>query len=161
MYPCYRTGAVGLVALLGIFLAIPGCSPGKNKGTVKGTVEFFGKKLTAGTVTFQTKDGRTGAGNIDVNGNYSVADAPVGQCTITVKVPNVGALPGMAQGGPKPPGNMPPMRPPGGDAPDSNASLIDPSKIVQIPGKYAKPETSNLNFTVERGENKYDITLSP
>jgi hypothetical protein len=122
---------------------------------------FFDKKLTAGTVTFTSADGRAGSGPIDFNGNYEVGDAPLGPCTITVRVPQPPPMmPGAGKMG-QPPKGMPPMRAPGGDAPDDSSTLIDPNKIVKIPGKYAKPETSGLTFTVERGENQHNITLTP
>jgi hypothetical protein len=159
MYVLHRTSTAVLLVLAGVLFLSAGCSS-RSRGVVKGKVEFFGKKLTAGTVAFQTTDGRVGSGNIDFNGNYTVTDAPLGPCTITVRVPQTGQMPGGMKA-PKPPPGMPAMKPPGGEAEDSGAGLIDPSKIVQIPGKYAKTDTSGLTFTVERGEQTHDITLTP
>jgi hypothetical protein len=155
----HRTSTLILIALASMLVVSAGCAS-RSKGIVKGQVMFFDKKLTAGTVAFQSADGRIGSGNIDFNGNYTVYDAPLGPCSVTVRVPQMsqGAPKGLAQ----PPKGMPPMRPPGGDAAaDADSSMIDPHKIVSIPGKYAKPETSGLNFTVEKGEQTYNITLTP
>jgi hypothetical protein len=155
----HRTSAAALLVLAGALFVSAGCSS-RGKGVVKGQVVFFDKKLTAGTVAFQTQDGRVGSGNIDFNGNYSVNDAPLGPCTVTVRVPQVGQAPPGTKG-PQAPKGMPPMRPPGGEADVPSSSLIDPSKIVQVPGKYAKAETSDLKFTVEKGEQTWNITLTP
>jgi hypothetical protein len=159
MHVPHRASTAGLLVLAAVLVVSAGCAH-RGKGVVKGQVVFFDKKLTAGTVSFQTQDGRIGSGNIDFSGNYTVADAPVGPCTVTVRVPQMTQMPGMKSYA-KPPGNMPPMRPPGREVEESGASLVDPSKIVQIPGKYAKPETSGLTFTVEKGEQTYNITLTP
>jgi hypothetical protein len=158
----HRSRAAGLLFLAGLLAASAGCGPNqKARAVVKGNVKFFDKHLTAGSVTFIGKDGvLSGTGNIDYDGNYTVADAPLGPCTVVVKVPELTNMPaGMKP--PKPPPGVPDMKPPGGEGGGSDASLIDPSKIVKIPGKYAKPDTSGLSFTVERGQNSYDITLSP
>jgi hypothetical protein len=157
----HRARTAGFLLLIGLLAASAGCGVNyKAKAIVKGQVVFFDKKLTAGTVSFQTADGRSGAGNIDFNGNYTVTDAPIGQCKVTVAVPRLSGMPPGMRGPAKPPGNMPPMRPPGG-ADTDEASLIDPGKIVQIPGKYASVDTSGLSFTVEKGEQTYNITLTP
>ncbi len=158
-----RNSTIALLVLAGVLYVSAGCSS-RQRAVVKGEVVFFDKKLTTGTVSFETQDGkRIGTGNIDFNGHYTVNDAPVGPCTVTVRVPRVPTTPlGQKMIAPKAPGNMPPMRPPGGeDSGDSGVSLIDPTKIVTIPGKYAKAETSGLTFTVAPGENTFDITLTP
>lgn len=149
--------SVGLVLLC---FTLAGCHSSKGRAKVKGKVKFFDKTLTAGTVSFHGKDGQVGTGNIDFQGNYEVGNAPLGDVTITVSVPQ--AMRGPTRGGPspKPPPGVPEMRPPG-EAGASSTPAIDLSKIVQIPGKYASPESSGLKYTVESGEQTHDITLSP
>lgn len=153
-----------VLALMAVMFT--GCSESaRAKAKVKGRVKFFDKFLNAGTVTFTSKDGKAvGSSNIDADGNYDMSDAPVGEVTITVKVPQ---LPKLAKGElPKnvPPKGMPSMAPGGGgggEAPAMPASF-DASKIVQIPGKYGSVDTSGLNYTVEKGgPHTKDITLSP
>jgi hypothetical protein len=152
--------------VVGLCLIGFGCGPTSGRAKVKGKVKFFDKYLTAGTVTFTAKDGRTGSGNIDFDGNYEVGDAPVGDCVITVKVPT---LPQFAAAGKdkmpssaKRPSGLPEMKAPGA-ADDTNftPNTIDPSRIVQIPGKYGSVDTSGLTYTVGRGEQTKDITLTP
>jgi len=143
-----------------LLLAGVGCgSSNKARAKVKGRVKFFDKTLTCGTVAFIASDGRVGSGNIDFEGNYEVSDAPIGDTTITVTVPQ-GARGPAAGGSPKPPPGVPDMKPPGGLG-GTPSPPIDPSKIVPIPAKYAQTETSGLKYTVEKGEQTKNITLSP
>jgi hypothetical protein len=160
MHLLHRAGTAGLLVLAALLLQA-GCTS-KRRAVVRGQIMFFDKKLTAGTVYFHGANGQVGAGPIDFNGNYEVNDAPVGSCTITVRVPQAPQMPPGGGGNPgKPPKGMPPMRAPGGEEAADSSPAIDASKIVKIPGKYTKPESSGLTYTVEPGENKHDITLSP
>jgi len=129
------------------------------RAKVKGRVKFFDKNLTCGTVAFTTKDGRVGSGQIDFDGNYEVNDAPIGDTTITVRVPVVPVGPKGSSGALKPPPGIPEMKSPGGEK--TAAPVIDPKKIVEIPNKYNNVETSGLTYTVVKGEQTHDITLSP
>jgi hypothetical protein len=152
----FRRG--GLV-LLFLCIAIAGCGPTKAKGKVTGRVKFFDKYLTCGTVGFTTEDGRIGSATIDFDGNYEMANAPVGEVTVTVSVPRLPKGP-MGKGPAKPPPGVPEMRPPGSGG-ATPAPSFDPTKIVEIPEKYEKVETSGLKYTVEKGEHTHNITLSP
>lgn len=159
----FRSAAIVMTLLA---LLVSGCGSGSHpRAKVKGRVKFFDKYLTAGTVAFTTKDGKyTGSANIDADGNYEMTDAPIGEVTITVKVP---VIPKMGKGdAPKnlPPKGLPAMTPSGAAASDSTSftpTNFDASKIVQIPGKYGSVDTSGLTYTVEKGQNQKDITLSP
>jgi len=147
----------GSFVLLVLCLTLAGCAS-NARAKVKGKVKFFDKTLTAGTVSFTAKDGRQGTGNIDFEGNYEVGDAPVGDVTITVITPVAPKLPPGAMGPPKPPPGVPDMKGHGGSTP---APAIDPSKIVEIPGKYGKVETSGLTYTVVKGDQEKNIVLTP
>jgi hypothetical protein len=156
----HRVG--GGCLLLFFVLAVVGCGSNYNaRATVRGQVKFFDKTLTAGTVAFEGSDGRIGSANIDFNGNYEMTDAPIGEVKITVVTPTA-ARPG-AKGNfeAKPPAGMPPMQSPGDVGAGGAAASIDPSKIVSVPGKYAKADTSGLKFTVQPGEQTHNIVLSP
>jgi hypothetical protein len=157
-----KTG--GLLLLVGLLSASAGCSPGyKSRGTVKGQVTISGKPLYVGTVTFVTDDNRSGSATIDQNGNYVMGDAPVGDVKVTVTVPKVGGMAGMMGGKPARP------KSPVGEMKDPNnpsqggpaAAPVDPSKIVPIPDKYSTVETSGLTYKVEKGEQTFDIKLTP
>jgi hypothetical protein len=152
-----RPGGLGFLV---VCIALVGCGPDqKARARVKGQVKFFDKHLTCGTVGFMTKDGRSGSANIDFDGNYDMNDAPIGDVTITVSVPRMKMGPA-ASGPPKPPAGVPEMRPPGGIG-GGTSPMIDPSKIVEIPPRYESSETSKLSYTVVKGEQTHNITLSP
>ena len=153
-----RARNLGLLILL---LTVVGCGSGLAKAKVKGRVKFFDKYLNTGTVAFMSKDGQIGAANIDADGNYEMSDAPVGDVTITVTITGQGGQMSGEKSMPKAPVGVPAMRPPGGDGGTSGPPLIDPKKMVQIPPKYSKPDTSGLTYTVQKGEQTHNITLSP
>jgi len=152
----------GRFVLLFLLLLVTGCSGTHPRAKVKGWVKFDGKLLPYGKVTFMSKDGVNGTGDIDVDGTYEVPDAPIGDVTILVTTPP------SAKGGPggehdlaKPPGNMGPMRPPGSPDPKGTAADFDTSKIVSIPLRYGSLDSSDQKYTVVRGEQTKNIILSP
>ena len=134
----------------------------KARGVVKGRVTTGKKPLTTGTVMFVNKNGITASADIDVQGNYEMKDAPIGECQVTVTVaelpmdPSVRArLKGEGKG-PK----MPDMKAPeGGEGPGLPSAPSVPKEVVPIDAKYSKPDTSGLNFKVEKGEQTYNIDL--
>jgi hypothetical protein len=150
----HSTRACGGLLLFGLLAFAVGCGPNyKARGTVKGTVTFAGKNLTAGSVVFYGKDNLTGSASIRTDGTYVINDAPLGDVKITVTVPQmppggVGYMKG-APAGPVMPGES-----------ASSATTI-PSNVVSIPQKYANVETSGLTYTVQRGEQTHDIPLTP
>jgi hypothetical protein len=167
------------ILALGLFCS-SGCGPGlKDRGTVRGKVTIGGKPLNMGTVQFLASNDRSGTASIKEDGTYEMTDAPVGECTITVTTPQGGPGSRMAPGarGPGGPGGAPnpgtggaksgATKPPagiigGGDGMQmSSPTPIDFSKAVRIPDRYSNPETSGLKFTVVKGEQSYDIPLSP
>ena len=159
---CAWTRATGMLVLLALIGGLAGCNPGyKARAVVKGQVTFDGKPLYSGTVMFVTKDNRSGTAPIDQNGNYTMNDAPIGDVAVTVTVLK---MPGMAGKMATPGGGAAPMKAPDGSDPVGmapKAPTMDPSKIVQIPEKYAKADTSGLTYKVEKGEQTFNITLTP
>jgi hypothetical protein len=134
-----------------------GCGPDyKARGVVSGKVTVGKNKtpLTAGTVVFQNANGVSASGAIDTEGNYTVADAPVGDCTITVSVPEGPRDPAMVarmKGKMKMPGGVEgSVNPDGGPGIDIMGKM--PANIVRIDAKYAKPDTSGLKYKVEKNE---------
>jgi hypothetical protein len=145
-----------LAGLCVALTALPGCK--KPRATVHGTVSFGNQKLTGGTVSFFGGPSVVGTGTIKSDGTYTVLDAPVGETTVTVTTPKRAMGP-MAGGGKAPPGSkgMPKeFIPPGASEGAGPVNTGPPA-----PEKYADPEKSPLKFTVQKGDNTYDITLSP
>jgi hypothetical protein len=157
----WTTGLVTCCALL--LTAGSGCGPDyKSRGVVKGKVTTGNKNLTSGTVMFYGKNGITASAPIGEDGTYLMPDAPLGECKVTVTVnalpfdPSVRAR--MKGGGPKMPQG--PKDPNSSDGPTELPSGAKaPSTIVPIDAKYSNPDTSGLSFTVQKGENTYDIPL--
>jgi hypothetical protein len=137
--------------------ALAGCE--KGRATVSGKVTFNGQALTAGTVSFVAGPNRVGSDVIHPDGTYTIADAPIGDVTITVNTPEPPKGPAMARGPDKPPpgvqGMPSDMKPPGAE------ELGKSMKIVPAPTKYKNAETSPLKFTVQPGTQTKDIDLTP
>jgi len=137
-----------------LLFSFAGCSRDPNMpklGTVHGKVNYKGKPVESGTVTFNPipgKGGETGqnaTGQIEADGSYvmttfSTGDGAIlGQHIVAVVVREKGSE---NQGKPKP---------------DSTIDYSMP-KIV-TPSKYASVETSPLRCTVREGDNTFDIDL--
>lgn len=153
-----RLGVAGLMSCCALLLS-SGCGPDyKGRGVVKGKITVGNRPLPSGTVTFHGKDGgMTGTATVDEEGNYEIKDAPLGECRITVTVPDRALLmkdrggkgPKMPEG-PKDPNSSSPGLP-------SGAKL--PKAIIPIDPRYENPDTSGLKFTVQKGEQTHNIEL--
>ncbi|MCI0642975.1 MAG: hypothetical protein L0Y70_28230 [Gemmataceae bacterium] len=139
-----------------------GCGPDyKARAVVKGKVTFGGKNLTVGNVMFHGNNNITGSAAIDMNGNYVMNDAPLGDVKITVSVPKL------------PPGGIAKMKEmakafkdiksvdPEGSGKSIGIMGAMPTHIVPIPEKYSKVETSGLTHKVQSGEHTHDLPLTP
>jgi len=155
-----RPWAGALLACCALMLTA-GCGPDyKSRGVVKGKVTRAKKPLTTGTVMFYGKNGMTASASIDGDGNYSMTDAPLGECRVTVTVQGLPADPSVRarlQGkGPKMPEGPHDPAKAGAEMP---AATRVPREVVPIDSKYSDPESSGLSFTVKKGEQTYDIDL--
>src|SRR2546421_12922453 len=84
----HSTRACGALLLFGLLAFSVGCGTDyKARATVKGKVTIAGKALTTGSVMFYGKNNLTASARIDLNGDYVMNDAPLGEVTITVSVP--------------------------------------------------------------------------
>lgn len=162
MFSRHCARVCGGLVILGLVAFSIGCgSRSKAKATVKGKVAFGKQHLTAGTVQFYGPDNTFASATIDKNGNYQLNDAPVGPVKIVVSVPSLppGGLRTMMPGAKtvKDKGSVDP------EDPGRKISIMGdmPDKVVNIPPKYGNVETSGLTFTVEKGEQTHDITLTP
>jgi hypothetical protein len=150
-------------------LVLAGCAEGEGK--VSGRVLFNGTPLPGGIVTFVPTGARNHAVcTLDDQGNFEVS---VGAGEVQVSVDNRQLQPR------EPPiKGMPPGIPGGVAARVAEAKKDNPSatrasggtggggpqkmpgKYVEIPKKYYDISTSNLKFTVQRGNQTHDIELT-
>src|SRR5712692_7061457 len=76
-----RALAVGVVLVL--LPAVAGC--GARTGAVSGKVTFNGRTVSFGIVAFIGPDGGVASSQIESDGSYRIAAAPVGPVKITVQ----------------------------------------------------------------------------
>jgi hypothetical protein len=160
-----RSRFVGCFGVLLLLLAAAGC--GSGEGTVSGRVLYNGKPLPAGRVTFRPADPRQNSvsAELDEQGAYQVV-LPTGEVKVSVDNREWEPPPAAITG------RMPPGLPPdvqkalGGGRPDQpppkppeNAPRRSTGRYVKIPDRYYAIETSGLQFTVARGEQKHDLEL--
>lgn len=130
-------GMPGLIGMAVLFL-IAGCGGTQPKpATVSGKVSYKGVPLTFGTIEFHGPAGKKSAASIDPDGSFRMVDAPIGDNTVVVKVPD--SLP-------KPPPGTP-------DMPVVNV------KLVPIPAQYADPARSGVKQTIAAGSSTVTIDL--
>ena len=147
MTPPHHRFATALFPALA--LAAAGCGNGLNDCTLTGQVTYQGKPVVYGVVIVQGASGIKRSRPIQPDGRYIVEGLPAGPVKITVEGP------------PEPPDpatrlSQPTHRPAG---PPPNLPVIDRSKWVQLPEKYADPDQSGLATTVKRGTNPFDIDM--
>jgi hypothetical protein len=133
-----------------------GC--GSPKGDVSGKVTYQNKPLTGGTVTFFGAENRVvGSVPISDEGDYSMANVPVGPVKITVAAPPI--IIGDTAGTP------PPLSKGKGGKRGSKNEAKKRTKMreslprVEVPAKYKMPEQSGLTYTVEPGKQVHAIGL--
>ncbi len=129
-----------------ICLAQFGCG-GPFTGTVEGQVSYKGGALPGGIITFVHPDGRIGQTQIEPDGRYTVEDAPGGDVTVTVATK-------------KPISGMGGMMMPKAMRSEKGETQYPAGKYVKIPARWGDAATSGLSFTVKRGTQTYDITIT-
>lgn len=139
-----RTGAF-LVLFLFCLLA---ASCGKPRGAVSGVVNYQGKPLKSGTVSFIPEQGSAIDSLIDSEGNYRVENVPVGNAKITVR-----------EGGTTDSGSLKAVKSPRSPEEMRKAMMPRLAKDSKFPKVYGDPETSGQTYTVQPGPQKHDIDL--
>jgi len=133
-----------LVFLLVCSSGLLGCGPGK--GRVSGTVMYDGKLVMTGTVTFFVEGSPPVSGWIGADGRYQAANVPTGEAIVVVISTAGGEEPAKAR------------------KPDRNDSKRADKETTAsksaVPEKYSDPNTTDLKFTVQKGDNTFDITLN-
>ncbi|HTV54212.1 MAG TPA: hypothetical protein VMI06_04780 [Terriglobia bacterium] len=144
--------------VLGLLLC--GCSNSAMgpEGVVSGKVNYQGKPLPGGRVTFLTSKGLVFSDVIDPEGNYKIK-ATVGEAKLAVdnsmlNKSNQPTGPDLRH----PPGVKPP---PGVKVDDEKSSAPTVTgTYVAIPQKYQSPDASGLTYSVKAGSQTHDIELS-
>jgi hypothetical protein len=119
---------------------------------VSGTVTLQGQRLPGGTVLFHGADGRVEHALISAEGEYTIADAPLGKVRITVQSHGAVPAPFPALGRPDRPA-LPELAPRPEDRRDS--------KHLPIPERYKDADKSGLTCTVRAGSQTHHIELQP
>jgi hypothetical protein len=135
-----RVHPSGVIALL--TLVVVGCA---GRGDVSGKVSYKGKALVFGTVQYEASDKTIKQANIKEDGSYFIPGVPVGEAKVAVSSqnPQSSAFQPLHRGE-----NLPPPKPrpklPG---------------WFPIPEEYSDLSKPKLSYTVNRGQNTYDIDL--
>jgi len=133
---------VGLFILLPSFLLVTAVGCGDSFGTVSGEVKINGVPAPKGEIVFvgQERVKKAATGSIE-NGKYTVSGIPVGKVKIVLQ--NVTAAPG----GDDKDKDKSKFKP----KPKPKSKKKEPPPLV-FPAKYANEKTTDLEFTVVKGE---------
>jgi len=162
-----RPGAAARLGLLLTLAAAAGCS-GASPGHVSGQVQFNGKPLPGGLITFLPADPKSNAisTNLDEQGRFSVV-LPAGEVRVSIDnrqleprqpihlSPAQLNLPSEAR---KALGGGGAAAPP--PASHGTAAAGSSGRYVKIPDRYYDGMTSGLGFKVQSGEQTHDIPLT-
>jgi hypothetical protein len=131
-----------VIASLGFLsLLIPGCGAAPKQAMIIGIVSLDGKPANGGFVSFTLPDGLPHTVEIQPDGTYRVESVPPGEAVVTVSSPAVNDQ--ARQMHIKLPKDQP-TPPPAGP---------------QFPEKYADMATTDLRFTVQAGENRFNVEM--
>jgi hypothetical protein len=124
----------------GLVLLPNGCGYLENAGTVSGTVQYKGQPLTEGSISFVCDNGQVATGTINQSGRYVVPHVPVGSAKVTVQVVSADGPPPMSfAGAPTPVQGKP--------------------SGAKIPVRYSIAATTNLQHSVTKGKQQFNIDL--
>lgn len=158
-----------------LFLVLPfllllalGCKKGGASARVHGKVTYKGTPVTAGTVTFQPKEG----GGlypvpIQADGTYAARDLPYGEMVVTIETESANPKPkptmmdyrkdrmGKVRGGndTKKPVQMTSPTP-------KDAPKAEQGKYVRIPVKYGSKDQSGLAVNLTSGNQEENFNLT-
>ena len=125
-----------------------GC--GNPIGGVTGLVNYGGKPLPEGRITFLCDGGKRPAVSAEVSsGRCAVADLPAGRARVMVET----FPPPSATSKHAAPGGLPTL-----DVPDDPPSH---GMYVRIPERYKRPDASGLSIDIRPGHQVHDFDLVP
>ncbi|MGH7170412.1 MAG: carboxypeptidase-like regulatory domain-containing protein [Gemmataceae bacterium] len=121
--------------LLWTLVVVAGCGGGQGK--VTGTVNYRGKPLPNGTVSFFDKDNKVVGTSSITDGKYTIRNVLPGSVKITVA--------------------MAPLSPP---TPAGAKDIPATIESISIPSKYDLPDQSGLTYEIKPGSQEHPIDLN-
>ncbi len=155
-----------LLLLLPVCLVLViGCKGSKNPtSSVSGKVTYKGQPVSAGTITFNLKEGGNYGASLKADGSYTVTGMPAEEMIVTIetesanpKQPKASYGPPMQKGKEDPSNAYSKMMKQKGFGADA---APESGPYVPIPKKYADKEKSPLKVKLDRGDNKKDFDLT-
>ena len=131
-----------------------GCSRDNPRGPVTGKVTLDGRPVTAGRVTFASKDlSLSVSAELTPEGTFSIVDAPTGEVVVAIRTKDHATLPMPATKANKPAG---------GGSSDFTPNQAKNPLYVPVPARYEDPVTSGLTTTIPKSGQKFvfDIPLT-
>ena len=142
---------VGWVLVL-VLILLTGCNRNNRKNLIlTGKVNYKGQPVTGGTLTLLPTDGKTPKANTQISGDgtYSIVPPTLGEMKVAIETETIRGQTG---------GGAYAHLPKGEKQPDIDTSKRP--KYVQIPSKYANPNTSKLSITINPGKNDQNFDLT-
>ena len=123
------------------------CTDGINRnGRIAGKVTIDGETVSAGEVRVFGSDGiHSMVGKIRLDGSYEVKEPPLGPCKILVVTSTFK--------------DIPPKSKARGPVDYTDPATGEWPVYVATPAKYESLETTDLQFEIKKGENKFDLEL--
>lgn len=129
-----RTVRARAACIFAVVALLAGCDSGPPTGDVSGTASYEGVPIAEGSITFFPEDGKgPTAGDVIVDGKYSVKKVPVGIAKVQISSSKEVGKKKVY------------------DAPNSPEM---PVKIDPLPEKYKDPINTELRFDVRPGQNE-------
>jgi hypothetical protein len=128
--------ALGALCVLAVGCSFSRYTPLPQTGaTLEGTVTC-GKEKVPVAMIIASGDGGSAQGFVGDDGRYKLDNVPLGEVRLAVNVgAGRGQLFGKKMGGQHVP------------------------KVVDVPGKYADPATTDIKTTISKGSNTFDIVI--
>jgi hypothetical protein len=137
-----------------VVLVASGC--GEKKGDVSGTITYHGKPLTVGNISFMDANNQVLGASPVTEGKYAMVKVPVGPVRIVIASTR---RPGSTVQHPLLKAKDRPNNPKKGKSEDRPLAEDHSNSVISIPEKYSNPDRSGLTYTVQPGENTFDVDL--
>jgi hypothetical protein len=113
----------------------------ESGANLEGTVKYGTDKVQVALIIVKGTDSAA-QGWVNDDGTYRIENVPLGEVTIAV---NVQAAKGPLQGRAM--------------AQSRSGDKTPLPRVIEIPAKYADPNTSDIKTTIEKGENTFPIVI--